>query len=136
MPCGSGATYSACCGPAHAGARESATAEALMRSRYSAFALGDAEYLIRRSRRSRRSVRGSAALVAALREVRTSRFMALTVKTAREDGDRATVSFHVRVFVGRRDRSFEETSAFVREDGAWRYQRALADDGSAPVAAR
>ncbi len=130
-PCGSGATYGACCGPAHAGARESATAEALMRSRYSAFALGDAEYLVKTisSDHEDRSA-DPAALVAALREVcRTSRFMALTVKTAREDGDRATVSFHVRVFVGGRDRSFEETSAFVREDGAWRYQRALADDG-------
>ena len=46
-PCGSGAAYTACCGPLHAGTAKAATAEALMRSRYSAFALGDAAYLLR-----------------------------------------------------------------------------------------
>ncbi len=42
-PCGGGA-YATCCGPFHAGAA-APTAEALMRSRYSAFALGLAPYL-------------------------------------------------------------------------------------------
>ena len=36
-PCGSGLAYEACCGPIIAGA-PAATAEALMRSRYSAYA--------------------------------------------------------------------------------------------------
>ena len=42
-PCGGGA-YAACCGPLHVGA-PARTAEALMRSRFSAFALGLAGYL-------------------------------------------------------------------------------------------
>ena len=46
-PCGTGAPYEACCGPRHAGTRPAETAEALMRSRYSAFARGDADYLAR-----------------------------------------------------------------------------------------
>jgi SEC-C motif-containing protein len=46
-PCGSGAAYTACCGPLHAGTAKAATAEALMRSRYSAFALGDGAHLLR-----------------------------------------------------------------------------------------
>ena len=41
-PCGSGTAYGACCGPLHDGA-PAATAEALMRSRYTAFAVGDAD---------------------------------------------------------------------------------------------
>lgn len=45
-PCLSGDTYGACCGPPHRGARTAPTAEALMRSRYSAFAVGDAAYLL------------------------------------------------------------------------------------------
>src|SRR6478752_2346968 len=44
-PCGSGRGYEVCCGPLHAGLPAS-TAEALMRSRFSAFALGLAEYLL------------------------------------------------------------------------------------------
>ena len=44
-PCGSGASYGSCCGPAHAGAPV-AGAEALMRSRFSAFVLGLPDYLL------------------------------------------------------------------------------------------
>jgi SEC-C motif-containing protein len=45
-PCLSGDTYGACCGPIHRGERLAPTAEALMRSRYSAFAIGDAAWLL------------------------------------------------------------------------------------------
>ncbi|WP_104133121.1 YchJ family protein [Cryobacterium sp. M91] len=45
-PCLSGDTYSACCGRFHAGAAVPSTAQWLMRSRYSAFALGHAQYLL------------------------------------------------------------------------------------------
>ena len=45
-PCGSGEEYGHCCGALHRGERTAATALALMRSRFSAFALGDADYLI------------------------------------------------------------------------------------------
>jgi len=45
-PCGLGDDYESCCGRLHAGAL-APTAESLMRSRYSAFAVGDAGYLLR-----------------------------------------------------------------------------------------
>jgi SEC-C motif-containing protein len=44
-PCLSGEIYGECCGPLHAGLAEAPTAERLMRSRYSAFAVGDVDYL-------------------------------------------------------------------------------------------
>ncbi|MGY1731113.1 YchJ family protein [Geodermatophilus sp. SYSU D01045] len=44
-PCGSGLPYAECCGRLHDGTAAAATAEQLMRSRYSAFAVGDAAYL-------------------------------------------------------------------------------------------
>lgn len=43
-PCGTGTPYAACCGAYHRGAK-ALTAEALMRSRYSAFVRGLPEYL-------------------------------------------------------------------------------------------
>ncbi len=46
-PCGSGTTYDACCGRLHRGAGTAVTAEELMRSRYAAYATGDAAYLFR-----------------------------------------------------------------------------------------
>ena len=45
-PCGTGTAYAACCGRFHTGTRRPPTALALMRSRYSAFALGLPDYLI------------------------------------------------------------------------------------------
>ena len=43
--CCSQKTYAECCQPFHLGQQYASTAEALMRSRYSAFCTGDAEYL-------------------------------------------------------------------------------------------
>ncbi|WP_178362338.1 YchJ family metal-binding protein [Mycolicibacterium hippocampi] len=46
-PCGSGDPFGRCCLPLHTGDREAQTAEQLMRSRYTAFATGDVDYLWR-----------------------------------------------------------------------------------------
>lgn len=46
-PCGLPAPYEGCCGRFHSSAATALTAEALMRSRYSAFAKGDTGYLLR-----------------------------------------------------------------------------------------
>ncbi|MGY4738109.1 YchJ family protein [Streptomyces sp. B21-108] len=46
-PCGLDGPYEACCRRYHSGAEAAPTAEALMRSRYSAFVKGDAGYLLR-----------------------------------------------------------------------------------------
>lgn len=46
-PCGSGRSYAACCQPYHRGERDAPTPETLMRSRYSAYALLDADYVRR-----------------------------------------------------------------------------------------
>jgi SEC-C motif domain protein len=44
-PCQSGLSYNDCCGPYHSGAREPLTALELLRSRYSAYAKQEIEYL-------------------------------------------------------------------------------------------
>ena len=45
-PCLSGEVYGECCAPLHRGAAAAPTAERLMRSRYSAFVVGDPRYLL------------------------------------------------------------------------------------------
>ncbi|KIA88238.1 YchJ family protein [Kaistella jeonii] len=45
-PCCSGKLYEECCKPFHIGEKHAPTAEALMRSRFSAFAIPNGEYLI------------------------------------------------------------------------------------------
>jgi SEC-C motif domain protein len=45
-PCGTGKAFGDCCGTLHAGARRAATCEQLMRARYSAHVVGDADFLL------------------------------------------------------------------------------------------
>jgi SEC-C motif-containing protein len=44
--CGSGIEYDRCCGLYHSGEKSPATAEALMRSRFAAYALDNADYIL------------------------------------------------------------------------------------------
>jgi SEC-C motif domain protein len=114
-PCGLGDDYDACCGRLHAGA-PAPTAEALMRSRYSAFAVGDSGYLLRTWHpASRPSALGLDPAITWTR---------LAVLQTQDGGlfDAAgTVQFRaVYVRDGKRG-VLAETSRFVREDGRWSY---------------
>ena len=44
-PCGSGAPFGTCCLALHRGESQAGTAEQLMRARYSAYAVGDLDYV-------------------------------------------------------------------------------------------
>ena len=46
-PCGSGATFDGCCGPLVRNERPAGGVEELMRSRYTAYAVGDLDHLFR-----------------------------------------------------------------------------------------
>ncbi len=46
-PCGSGELFGRCCLPLHSGERQAATAEQLMRARYSAYAVVDLDFVWR-----------------------------------------------------------------------------------------
>ncbi|MEV0717781.1 YchJ family protein [Asanoa sp. NPDC050611] len=115
-PCGSGLSYDECCGPLHRGASAADTAEQLMRSRYSAFAVGDADYLLRTWHEATRP--SSLDLDAA------QRWVGLEILDTRTGGlsDRAgTVEFRALFRFGRRTEELHERSRFVRVDGAWVY---------------
>ncbi len=53
-PCGSGITFQHCCQPYHLSLKNAPTAEALMRSRYSAFVMANAGYLYETTHNSKR----------------------------------------------------------------------------------
>jgi SEC-C motif-containing protein len=122
-PCHSGLRYDACCGPLHEGVREAETPEALMRSRYAAFARGLGDYLVRTLAADHPDrAHDEAALALALSRAKdTQRFLGLTVIESRVDGDGGEVLFHARIFERGADRSFTERSRFRREGDRWRY---------------
>ena len=110
-PCGTGKAHASCCGPLHQGA-PAATAEALMRSRYSAYVLQLADYL---SATWHPSTRPSTL------ELDPPRWLGLQVKRHEASGDTATVEFVARYKVGGKAGRLQECSRFVREDGRWYY---------------
>ena len=115
-PCG-GPRYADCCGRWHAGPRQlqAPDAQALMRSRYSAYVLGLADYLLATWHPSRRP--------AALEpDPPGLKWLGLEVKQHRvQDSEHATVAFVARSKLGGRAHRLVETSRFVREDGRWYY---------------
>jgi len=131
-PCFSGLRYTACCAPLHRGEREAATPEALMRSRYAAFALGLGVYLVQTLTADHPDrALDEVALARELSKARQrQRFLGLRIEEASTDGDRGMVVFFARVFERGEDCSFTERSAFRREDGMWRYEGGeIAPDG-------
>ncbi len=113
-PCGQG-TYAQHCGALHAGA-DAPDAEALMRSRYSAYALGLADYLLATWHPGTRPAHLD------LHEDPPLRWLGLDVKRHVADGDSAVVEFVARHRQGGgRAGRLHETSRFVRERQLWLY---------------
>jgi len=122
-PCHSGLRYAECCGPAHRGERAPGSPEALMRSRYAAFALGLGEYLVRTLAEGHEDLAlPREPLIRELsRQKDNLRYMGLDILHASSGGDEGEVVFHARIFEKGKSRGFVELSRFVRQAGAWRY---------------
>ncbi|MFF3016885.1 YchJ family protein [Streptomyces sp. NPDC057939] len=114
-PCGLPAAYPACCGRFHTGG-QAPTAELLMRSRFSAFALGDTAYLLRSWHSSTRPGR----LVLDPGQ-RWERLEILATARGGMFETEGSVEFRAHYREGGHTGSLHEHSTFSREDGAWVY---------------
>jgi SEC-C motif-containing protein len=114
-PCASGASYGDCCGPLHDGG-PAETAVSLMRSRFSAFALGMPEYLLRTWHSSARS--GSLELE---EETVWRRLQIVDTVAGGPGSDSGVVEFRDSFRSPAGAGVLHERSRFTREHGAWRY---------------
>ncbi|MGW6856733.1 YchJ family protein [Streptomyces xanthophaeus] len=115
-PCGLPAAYPQCCGRFHSGAQQAPTAELLMRSRFSAFAVGDTAYLMRSWHPSTRPGR--------LDLDPGQRWERLEILGTERGGmfeTEGSVEFRAHYSEGRHTGSLHELSGFSREAGAWVY---------------
>lgn len=109
--------FAACCGRYHAGPLHllAPTAEALMRSRYSAFVLDAFGYLLATWHTSTRPE-------SLMPNPAGSSRLGLEVRRHTVIGaDHATVEFVARHKLGGRAERLHEVSRFLREDGRWFY---------------
>jgi SEC-C motif-containing protein len=116
-PCGRPAAYAACCGRWHAGPQhlQAPDAEALMRSRYTAFVLGLADYLLATWHPNTRPATLEP-------DPPGLKWLGLQVRRhTPRDADHAEVEFVARSKLGGRAHRLHETSRFVREHGQWFY---------------
>ncbi|AZI57380.1 hypothetical protein EH165_03595 [Nakamurella antarctica] len=119
-PCGTGYTYGQCCGPLHQQHTVATTAEQLMRSRYSAFALGLADYL----RLSWHSATRPAEIDLDARQ-RWTKLEILDTSGSSLLESAGTVRFRATYRLGRETGCLVENSRFAREGGQWRYVDAV-----------
>ncbi len=121
-PCGRGPAYGHCCGPCHAGA-PAADAEALMRSRYSAYVLKDVDYLLASWHPDTRPTELSLDDAPGQR----TQWLGLSVKRHQQTGeDTAEVEFIARYRIGGGSAvKMTEHSRFQRIDGRWYYLDAV-----------
>jgi SEC-C motif domain protein len=110
-PCGLPEVYDSCCGRFHTGAA-APTAEALMRSRYSAFVKGDAGYLLRTWHPRTRPPR--------LELDPGMRWTGLEILDT-VDGSAFHTTGVVEFRASYRGGALRERSRFERVDGAWVY---------------
>ncbi len=114
--CGGNKAFADCCGRYLEGDEAAPTAEALMRSRYSAYALGREDYLLATWHHSTRP----ATLGLALDTV--TKWIGLEVKRhEQQDSGHAIVEFVARCRVNGRAHRLHEVSRFVSEHGRWFY---------------
>ena len=109
-PCGKPIEYAACCGKHHSGIN-APDPEALMRSRYSAYALGLEAYLLQTWHPSTRPAK------LGLDEEPRPKWLGLEVKAVGRD----SVEFVARYKIGGKAHRLHETSRFLCEEGEWRY---------------
>jgi SEC-C motif domain protein len=115
-PCGSGLPLPECCARLHDGTATAATAEQLMRSRYSAFALGETGYLL--TTWHPRSRPASLDLDPELRWTGLDVLATIGGSPLETEG---TVECRAHYVAGDEAGAQHERSRFLREDGRWRY---------------
>ncbi len=115
-PCGANASLADCCLPYLTGRAYAPTAETLMRSRYSAYVLGNADYLLESWHPETRP--------AALDLDQAQQWLGLKIRRAVEGGEQDTaglVEFVARFKIAGRGHRLHEISRFERLDGRWVY---------------
>jgi SEC-C motif-containing protein len=132
-PCGSGQPLAVCCGVYLDGLSDPPTAEALMRSRYTAFVLGRADHLLRTWDLEHRPPRLD------LSQDKTEWLGLEVVKTesgGKEDSH-GQVEFIARFRLHGREQALSENSRFRKQDGRWLYVdgKTSLDPGAAAAAA-
>ncbi len=115
-PCGSGQKYKKCCKTYHDG-RVPKNALLLMRSRYSAYAIGVCKYILKTTHKTTRdedieSIKSFS---------KQTTFENLKIIEFIDGEKEAYVTFRATLHINGKDNSFNEKSRFLKEENKWYY---------------
>lgn len=128
--CGSGATYAACCEPFVTGAAQPETAEAMMRSRYSAYVVGAVSYILDTTHPDKRA----GYTESSIREwSKNTEWQGLTIHGNRTIPTGSIVEFTARYKENNVVKDHHENSEFRQKDGRWYFWDAEVDLHQEPV---
>jgi SEC-C motif-containing protein len=113
-PCGSGKKYKKCCGILHKGAVAKNALE-LMKSRYSAFAIGKIDYIIKTS-----TFQTDYDDLKSFSDM--CEFQKLEILEFCDGNSEAFVTFRATIFCQEQDNSFVEKSRFIKQGNIWLYE--------------
>lgn len=120
-PCGSGSAFADCCGPLINGEQAATTAEALMRSRYSAYVTGAIDYLGDTLHPDYRSDYDAAATRKWAQQSQWCGLEIRSVEQGEEGDDTGTVEFVASYKADGMIHHHHEFSRFARQRGRWYY---------------
>ena len=125
-PCHSQRSYSTCCKPLHKGAI-AASPELLMRSRYSAYALCIAKYIMETTHKDSPHFcqNTSEWKKELLLFCKGTEFVGLTIISKETEGKTGTVTFLAKLMQNGMDASFEEKSLFKKMGKKWLYVQGI-----------
>lgn len=127
--CGSQRRYVDCCGPYLGREKTAPTAEALMRSRYSAFCQGDIDYLIATHRSVSRNPSDRTDLLKSIKSTRWVNLLIVSTQKGQATDQTGTVEFvaayrpapWLASAAADPIAQLHERSRFVQTDGRWFY---------------
>lgn len=121
-PCGSNTKFKKCCKVYHNGANPK-TALELMKSRYSAYVVADAKYIIKTTHpENSEFTKDIDSWIMSIKEFsKNSDFKGLIILDFIDGIDVAYVTFKALIFQYGQDASFTEKSKFYKVDGKWLY---------------
>ena len=120
-PCESKRTYDKCCEPYILGRKVPETAELLMRSRFSAYAMNMAEYLVATTAAEEREKLDVDELGRYCRAVKCISLKVLETQGGKGGDETGVVVFHAKLLINGKRMLHREKSRFVREEGRWAY---------------
>ena len=126
-PCGSGKSYASCCEPIITGRSPAATAESLMRARYSSYAVGRIDFIEKSHAPESRHDFDRKASEKWAKESQWKGLSVLAVKGGGESDAEGVVRFVARFAQGGQDYEHHEIASFRKDGGAWFFV-----DGKSP----